>query len=94
MTLVIQEERRHRTAIGKARHAAIIGELLPDANRVTRRPVPARHLMLGLQCGGSDGFSGITANPALGAAADFWSAMAAPPSSSETPEIYGAEHML
>ena len=45
--------------------------MLPEANKVKRQPVPASHLMLGLQCGGSDGYSGISANPALGAAVDL-----------------------
>ena len=50
---------------------AAVKEMLPDANRVTRTRVPASHIMVGLQCGGSDGFSSITANPALGAAIDL-----------------------
>ena len=58
------------TAKTVARGVAEIQRLLPDANRVQRRPVPARHLAVGLQCGGSDGYSGISANPALGAAVD------------------------
>jgi arabinonate dehydratase len=90
--LVIQEE-GGTTATAK-RGAAIIRELLPDANRVTRQAVPARHLTLGLQCGGSDGFSGITANPALGAAADLLVRNGGTAILSETPEIYGAEHLL
>ena len=44
--------------------------MLPEANRVKRQPVPASHITVGLQCGGSDGYSGISANPALGAAVD------------------------
>src|SRR5581483_3405749 len=50
---------------------ARVKELLPEANKVKREPVPASHLILGLQCGGSDGYSGISANPALGAAVDI-----------------------
>ncbi|SDB92217.1 UxaA family hydrolase [Paraburkholderia lycopersici] len=68
--------------------------LLAEANRVTREPVPARHLMVGLQCGGSDGYSGISANPALGAAVDRLVAHGGTAILSETPEIYGAEHLL
>ena len=64
----------------------------PTASK--RVPVPASHLMLGLQCGGSDGYSGITANPALGNAVDRWSRMAARRSCPKRPEIYGAEHLL
>ncbi|MFT0170323.1 UxaA family hydrolase [Paraburkholderia mimosarum] len=68
--------------------------LLAEANNVTREPVPARHLMVGLQCGGSDGYSGISANPALGAAVDRLVAHGGTAILSETPEIYGAEHLL
>jgi altronate hydrolase len=73
---------------------ARIKELLPDANRVERRPAPASHLILGLECGGSDGYSGISANPALGAAADLLARHGGAAILSETPEIYGAEHLL
>ncbi|MCP3705965.1 altronate dehydratase family protein [Paraburkholderia sp. CNPSo 3274] len=68
--------------------------LLAEANRVTREPVDARHLMVGLQCGGSDGYSGISANPALGAAVDRLVTHGGTAILSETPEIYGAEHLL
>ncbi len=73
---------------------AAIRELLPLANQVRRETVAAAHLMLALQCGGSDGYSGITANPALGAAADLLVAHGGTAILSETPEIYGAEHLL
>jgi altronate hydrolase len=73
---------------------ARIREMLPEANRVSRTTVPARHLTLALQCGGSDGYSGITANPALGAAADLLVRHGGTAVLSETPEIYGAEHLL
>ena len=72
----------------------LIEEMLPIANQVTRRTVPASHLIVGLQCGGSDGYSGITANPALGAAVDELVRHAGTAILSETPEIYGAEHLL
>jgi altronate hydrolase len=68
--------------------------LLPEANRVAREPVPASHLVVGLQCGGSDGFSSITANPALGAAVDLLARHGGTGILSETPEIYGVEHTL
>ena len=68
--------------------------MLPEANKVKRQPVPASHLILALQCGGSDGYSGITANPALGAAADLLVRHGGTAILSETPEIYGAEHLL
>ena len=71
-----------------------IKQLLPEANKVKRQTLPAKHLTLGLQCGGSDGFSGITANPALGVASDLLVQNGGTAILSETPEIYGAEHML
>ena len=73
---------------------ARIKALLPEANRVRREPVPASELILGLECGGSDGYSGISANPALGAAADLLARHGGTAILSETPEIYGAEHLL
>lgn len=69
-------------------------EMLPIANRAVRESVPASELVLALQCGGSDGYSGITANPALGAAADILVEHGGTAILSETPEIYGAEHLL
>jgi altronate hydrolase len=72
----------------------IVREMLAQANVVTRQPVPASHLTVGLQCGGSDGYSGITANPALGAAVDLLVRHGGTAILSETPEIYGAEHLL
>ncbi len=72
----------------------MIKELLPDANRVSREQLPAGHLSLGLECGGSDGYSGISANPALGAAADLLVMHGGTAMLSETPEVYGAEHLL
>jgi len=73
---------------------ARIEAILPEANKVTREPVPASHLVLALQCGGSDGYSGISANPALGAAADLLVRHGGTAILSETPEVYGAEHLL
>jgi altronate hydrolase len=73
---------------------AMIDEMLPHANRVVREPVPASHITVGLQCGGSDGYSGITANPALGAAVDLLVRHGGTGILSETPEIDGAEHLL
>ena len=71
-----------------------VRELLPAANAVVRQQVPASHLCVGLQCGGSDGFSSITANPALGAAMDLLVRHGGTAILSETPEIYGVEHTL
>jgi arabinonate dehydratase len=73
---------------------ARVKALLPEANKAKREAVPASHLILGLECGGSDGYSGISANPALGAAADLLVRHGGTPILSETPEIYGAEHLL
>ena len=69
-------------------------EMAEVANRVTRAPAGLEHLMIGMQCGGSDGYSGITANPALGAASDLLVAHGGTTILSETSEIYGAEHLL
>lgn len=71
-----------------------IAELLPRANDVRRTPIPANELILATECGGSDGNSGVTANPALGYAADLLVACGGSAILSETPEIYGAEHLL
>ena len=71
-----------------------VKQMLPLANDVRRETVPASHIVVGLQCGGSDGYSGITANPALGAAVDLLVKNGGTAILSETPEIYGAEHLL
>ncbi|WP_147126041.1 UxaA family hydrolase [Shimia ponticola] len=68
--------------------------MLPLANQVSRTPCDARHLKVALQCGGSDAWSGITANPALGHACDLLAAQGGTGVLAETPEIYGAEHLL
>ncbi len=73
---------------------AAVNELLPAVNAVHREPVAVSELVVALQCGGSDGWSGVTANPVLG-----WPAMrscgtAAASVLAETPEMYGAEHLL
>jgi altronate hydrolase len=80
----------------KAVEAGLVAvrDMLPAVNRATRETAPASELMLALQCGGSDGYSGITANPALGAAVDLLVAHGGTAILSETPEIYGAEHLL
>ncbi|MBV2180564.1 MAG: altronate dehydratase family protein [Castellaniella sp.] len=77
-----------------ARGIAKVREMLAAANQVERVPVSASNLVIGLQCGGSDGYSGITANPALGAAMDRLVQAGGTALLSETPEIYGAEHLL
>jgi altronate hydrolase len=68
--------------------------MLPVCNRATRQRVPASHLKVGLQCGGSDTFSSITANPALGRAVEILTRHGGTAILSETPEIYGVEHTL
>ena len=73
---------------------ALVKDMLPMANAVKREPCSASHITIGLQCGGSDGYSGISANPALGAAVDLLVAHGGTAILSETPEIYGAEHLL
>ncbi|WP_092184229.1 altronate dehydratase family protein [Devosia sp. YR412] len=71
-----------------------IKEMLPIADRARRETVEASELTLALQCGGSDGYSGITANPALGVAVDILVKHGGTAILSETPEVYGAEHLL
>jgi altronate hydrolase len=88
----IQEKGGTRKAVENG--IARIRAMLPEANKVQRETVPASHLVLGLQCGGSDGYSGISANPALGAAVDLLVRHGGTAILSETPEIYGAEHLL
>ena len=73
---------------------AMVREMLPEVNRATREPCPASELMVALQCGGSDALSGVTANPALGYACDLLVAQGGTGVLAETPEIYGAEHLL
>ena len=90
--LIMQEEGGTTAAIKKG--IAQVGEMLERANAYQREEVSISHLIVGLNCGGSDGYSGITANPALGGASDMLVANGATTVLSETPEIYGAEHLL
>lgn len=71
-----------------------VEDLLPRANAAVRTPQSAEHLMVALQCGGSDGWSGVTANPALGLAADEIVRQGGTVVLGETTEVYGAEHLL
>src|SRR6201997_3400622 len=73
---------------------AFVREALSDANKVKREAVAASELTVALQCGGSDGYSGVSANPALGAASDLIVRHGGTVILSETPETYGAEHLL
>lgn len=90
--LGIQDTGGTRAAIDKG--LELVTELMAAANEVRRETAPASELTLALQCGGSDAYSGITANPALGVAADLLVKNGGSAILSETPEIYGAEHML
>ena len=72
----------------------MVRAMLPEANKAKREACPVSELMLALQCGGSDALSGITANPALGYASDLIVAQGGTTVLAETPEIYGAEHLL
>jgi len=91
-TMTIQESGGTRKTV--AAGVAAIREMLPIVNDVKRVSIPVSELVLALQCGGSDGYSGITANPALGVACDILVKNGGTAILSETPEIYGAEHLL
>ncbi len=72
----------------------LVADMLPRVNDIHREPIPASEIMLGTNCGGSDGNSGITANPALGVAADMLVAAGGTVILAETTELYGAEQLL
>ena len=91
-TFNIQETGGTRKTV--AHGVELITWLLEEANKVKREPVSASHITVGLQCGGSDGYSGISANPALGAAVARLVRHGGTAILSETPEIYGGEHLL
>ncbi len=91
-TMTIQETGGTRKTIAAGVEA--VRNMLPIAGKARRETLPASELMLALQCGGSDGYSGITANVALGVAADILVRNGGTAVLAETPEIYGAEHLL
>ena len=91
-TMTMQGTGGTRKTVERAQ--GIVREMLPDANAATRQPIAASEISLALQCGGSDAYSGITANPALGAACDILVRHGGTGILAETPEIYGAEHLL
>jgi altronate hydrolase len=91
-TFVMQDTGGTRATI--AAGVAAVEAMLPLADQARRQPVSASHLKVGLECGGSDGFSGIGANPALGAAVDILVRHGGTAILSETPEIHGVEFML
>lgn len=82
--------------IGKTVEAGVkaVADLLPRVNEIRRTQISAKHIVLGTNCGGSDGNSGVTANPALGVASDLIVQQGGTSILGETPEIYGAEHIL
>lgn len=88
----IQQVGGSRAALERA--MVVLEAIARAADAVAREDAPVSELTIGLQCGGSDGFSGITANPALGIAMDLLVAAGGTAILSETPEIYGAEHLL
>jgi altronate hydrolase/galactarate dehydratase len=90
--MTIQEQGGTRRTVERGVEA--LRDLAQVAERCTREPVPVSELVVGMQCGGSDGYSGITANPALGVASDLLVAHGGTTILSETSEIYGAEHLL
>jgi altronate dehydratase len=90
--LSIQEEGGSRATL--RRGVAIAAELLGEAAQARREPAPISELIVGLECGGSDGWSGVTANPALGAAADRIVQAGGSVILSEVTEFIGAEHLL
>ncbi|MCA9048973.1 MAG: altronate dehydratase [Planctomycetaceae bacterium] len=92
LVLNIQDTGGVRRTVDRA--VGILRDLLPQANDVVRVPIPVSELKVAMECGGSDGNSGITANPAVGVASDLLVAHGATSILSETTEIYGAEHLL
>jgi Altronate dehydratase len=91
-TLTIQDTGGVRATVRAG--VDLIREMLPVLNARRRTPAPISELVLGLNCGGSDGYSGITANPALGYASDRLVADGGTSILAETPEVFGAEHLL
>lgn len=87
-----QQSKSERDFIAEAIKHTFVG--LTEANRLTRRPAPLSKLTVGLECGGSDGFSGISANPAVGYAADLLVALGGSVILSEFPELCGVEQEL
>jgi altronate hydrolase len=90
--MTVQASGGTRSTVEAARHE--IARLIENAAAESRRPIPASRIVLGLNCGGSDSFSGITANPALGRCSDWLAELGGTPVLAETPEIFGAEHLL
>ena len=92
LVLTIQQDGGFRKSVEAGIEA--VKQLLPEANKAQREPIPASEIVLALQCGGSDGWSGVTANPALGRAADEIVRQGGTVVLGETSEVYGGEHLL
>ncbi len=90
--MTLQNSGGTRGALAHARRE--IQQLMEQGSAEKRTSVPASKIMLGLNCGGSDSFSGITANPALGVCSDMLAGIGATSVLAETTEIFGAEHLL
>lgn len=90
--LVIQEQGGTRETVMAGVDA--VRELLPAIGAARREPVPASELIVAMECGGSDAYSGIAANPVVGKASDLVVEQGGTATFSETPEVYGAEHLL
>ncbi|HEY8446683.1 MAG TPA: altronate dehydratase family protein [Thermomicrobiales bacterium] len=92
LVLTIQQDGGFKKTVEAGIEA--VKAILPKANEARREPVPASELVVALQCGGSDGWSGVTANPGLGKAADLLVKQGGTVVLGETTEVYGAEHLL
>jgi altronate hydrolase len=92
LVMTIQDSGGVRKTVDRA--VGVLKEMLPEANNVRRVPIPVAELILGTECGGSDGNSGVTANPAVGIASDLLVAHGGTTILGETTEIYGGEHLL
>ena len=92
LVMNIQDEGGIKKTVDRA--VSVLGEMLPEVDSARRTEIPVSELILGTECGGSDGNSGVTANPAVGVASDMLVAAGATSILGETPEIYGGEHLL
>ncbi|MGJ8546194.1 MAG: UxaA family hydrolase [Sulfitobacter sp.] len=91
-TITMQHVGGTARAIAEGKQA--VRDMLDEADKITRTRCSAQHITVGMQCGGSDGLSGLSANPGLGVAADLLIRNGGTAILSETPEIYGVEHLL
>ncbi len=92
LVMNIQDEGGVKKTVDRA--VGVLKEMLPEVDAVRREPIPVSELIVATECGGSDGNSGVTANPAVGFAADLFVAHGATVVLGETPEIFGGEHLL